>query len=252
MATDDRFKGIQSLERAFSILRCFEEQEELGLTEISQRVGLHKSTTSGLVQTLKNLKILEQNKKTERYSLGIELFRLATHVQYNLKQVCRPFLESLLQETSETVNLVIRDDDCLVYVLKMESPHSMRICTSIGQRLPLYCTGSGKAILAHLNEGEQDALLSRKPLEAFTKYTVTDPARLKEQLSAIRRTGYACDEEELEYGLVCVGAAVRDAAGVPVAGISVSGPSMRMTADKKRQCAALLKSAAGAIEKRLF
>lgn len=228
-------KYIQSIERAAAVLRCFAEHDELGLTEISNMIGLHKSTTAGIVNTLKNEKFLEQNPRNAKFKLGIELFRLGANIKIDLKKICAPYLQRILDMTEETVNLVTYDGSDVIFIEKRESPHSMRICTSIGKRLPMYCTATGKAILANLPEDEAENLMRGMQITRFTAHTIPDRWTLKEQLEVIREEKCSFDREELEDGLVCIGAAILDRSGRPVGGVSVSGPSMRMTDAKMRE-----------------
>ena len=102
---------IQSIVRAVAILKCFSGGKERGLTEVSKMVGLHKSTTSGLVNTLKAVRFLEQNPRTSKYRLGLELFTLAVNARRNLAMVCDPHLDKLRDMTGETVNLAVLDSD---------------------------------------------------------------------------------------------------------------------------------------------
>ena len=230
---------IQSVERAIAILRCFEDKEALGVTEISEQLGLHKSTCFGLINTLKKEKLLQQE-DNGRLRLGIGLFHLGNNFKVDLKEMYAPVLNDLLASTKETVNLVVRDDDSIVYIEKKESPHSMRICTSIGKRLPLYCTATGKAILAFLQAQEIQEILAGTKFAAYTEHTVVSGAALAEQLSMIRKEGCAYDLEELEYGLVCVAVPILDKKDKPMGGISVSGPSIRMTEEKRKEIKVLL------------
>jgi IclR family KDG regulon transcriptional repressor len=219
---------IQSLERAVSILRCFDEHPLLRITDISKMLSLHKSTVYGLVNTMVKTKLLEQDKESGKYRLGLELLRLGTNVKSNLQSKVTPYLHKLAERFNETVNFVVRDDDCVMYVEKIESPHSMRICTKIGQRMPMYCTAVGKAILAYCDEQDVQQVLSRAEYVKFTENTLTDKDVIINQLKDIRRVGYALDREELEYGLICVAVPILDFRSKPIGGISVSGPATRM------------------------
>lgn len=209
-------KYIQSIERAAAVLRCFAEHDELGLTEISNMIGLHKSTTAGIVNTLKNEKFLEQNPRNSKFKLGIELFRLGANIKIDLKKICAPYLQRVLDMTEETVNLVTYDGGDVIYIEKRESPHSMRICTSIGKRLPMYCTATGKAILAYLPEAEAENIMRSTHMTRFTAHTIPDRWTLKEQLEIIRKEKCSVDLEELETGLVCIGVAILDRNRHPV------------------------------------
>ena len=229
VGTTGSVKYIQSIERAAAILHCFENDRELSLTDISKMAGLHKSTASGIINTLKKEKFLRQNEETGKLRLGLELFRLGANVQLDYRNLCMPYLDDLLQSTGETINLVEREGHQIVYIEKKESMHSMRICTKIGQQLPLYCTGAGKAILAFLQDEDVRVILSETRFVPYTKNTIPNETELMAQILEIRKCGYAKDMEELEYGLVCIGAPIFNRKGVPVAAISVSGPVTRMT-----------------------
>ena len=231
---------IQSITRAISILRCFSDKRELGLTEISKLVGLHKSTTAGIVNTLKDEAFLVQNQENGKLSLGIELFCLAVNAKQGIGELSMPFLDNLLQETGETVNLAIRDGVNIVFVEKKESPHSMRICTSVGQRLPLYCTAIGKAILAFLEDSEVDSVINELVFTKYTDNTITNGDMLRATLGTIRSTGVAHDFEELENGLICVAVPIFNKRHQPVAAVSVSGPSVRMDEPIRKRIAGLL------------
>lgn len=227
---------IQSVQRAVDILRCFENRELLGITEIAEKSGLNKSTAFGIVATLTAEGLLEQDVSTGRYRLGLELFRLGNLVNTSTRRLIMPELEKLSQTLEETVNYV-RPDGCdVVYLIKKESPHSMRICTKIGQRLPMYCTAVGKAILAYMPEAQKTELLENYQFKPFTENTVPNAEALIRQLQDIRKNGYAVEREEFEAGLVCVAVPVLDDNGYPIAAISCSGPKDRMTDEKIHQC----------------
>lgn len=223
---------IQSVDRAIEILKCFEPDDALGITELSRQTGLHKSTVFGLVNTLAANHLLEKKPGSEKYRLGIELFRLGANVRSGIREIGAPHIRQLVEITGETVNLVVPDGSDVVYIEKKESPHSMRICTSIGQRMPMYCTAVGKAILAHMRDEERDPIIRGMEFTPLTENTIRTREELLKQLKHVKNQGYALDEEELEYGLVCVAVAIVNKHSDPVAAISVSGPKQRMTETK--------------------
>lgn len=247
----DEKKLIQSVERAYRILKCFEEHEMLRIVDISNMLSLHKSTTFGLVDTLVQLNLLEQDEETGMYKLGMELFRLGMRVNFNLKKIVSPYIDRLVIETKETSNFVVRKGTNIVYVLKKESPHSMRICTKLGLELPMYCTAVGKAILAHLEDEVIDEIIDKTEFKKFTNNTITDVGELKRELEQIRALGYAVDNEELEYGLTCVAAPIIDCRGTTLGGISVSGPTVRMDYKKIKYVSELLMKYAEEIKAKL-
>ncbi len=224
--------SVQSIERAVAILRCFEKGSKLTLTEICAAVGLHKSTTYGIVTTLKNSGLLDKNEETGKYQLGVGLYRLVANVELDLRDVCVPHIRSLCETTGETVNMVVPDGTHVIYIEKRESAHSVRISTSIGKRLPMYCTAVGKAILSCMSPEEASLLLDRTSLVPQTRFTLTGKDDILRQLVEVRERGYALDSEELEYGLVCVAVPIVNAHGVPIAALSCSGPIQRMSEER--------------------
>lgn len=235
-----RIAPIQSVERAIWILKCFEGHQTLSLSEISRMLSLHKSTTFGLISTLEAYRLLEQDKESGKYRLGIELFRLGSKVNIDLRGIVAPYLDKLVSICGETVNFVIPDGDSVVYLEKKESPHSIRIATALGQREPLYRTATGKAILAKLPQDVVRDILQRTDFERMTSNTLLSADEVQRELLEIRRKGYAVDNEELEYGLVCLGVAIVDSNGKPVGAISVSGPAFRMTPHNRESFAQCL------------
>jgi DNA-binding IclR family transcriptional regulator len=242
---------IQSVERAIAILRCFEDREELGVTEISTLVGLNKSTAFGLINTLRNEKLLQADERSGKLRLGLGLLRLSENVKHDLRNICSSYINQLLFTTKETVNLAIRDGDNAIFIEKKESPQIMRISTTVSQPIPLYCTAAGKAILAGLEDIEIDDYLKRVQLTPFTEKTVRSTTALWEQLRRIRTEGCAFDEEELAYGIICVAVPLIGSNKKIAGGISVTGPSVRMTGAKQTEVKELLLKAAGEINSKI-
>lgn len=221
--------NIQSVSRAVQILKCFRTQHQMTLTEIGKAAGLHKSTAYGIVTTLKNEGFLIKDENTGSYRLGMGLYQLASCFEIDLRKVSMPYINELCHLTGETINLVVPDDNEVVYIEKCESNHSIRISTSIGTRLPMYCTAVGKAILAAYDNDEfVSNLLDRAERTQYTANTVSDKEAIMEELKLIRQRGYSIDNEELETGLICIAAPILNTIGVPVAAISCSGPIQRM------------------------
>ena len=242
---------IQSVGRAIEILKCFEDKQELGVSEISRMLDLHKSTAFGLITTLEEYKLLEKNEENNKYRLGIELFTLGSKVQSDLKSIAAPYLAELVKTYEETAHLVTRDGYNVLYLDKIESTHSMRICSRVGERLPIYCTGVGKAILANLPEDELNDILNNAKIEKKTLNTISEMGELVKHLETVRNQGFAEDLEEIEAGLKCVAAPIFDYTGKAVAAISVAGPAVRMTDEVRKQIAATLVGYTREISKKL-
>jgi len=229
--------SIQSVSRAIEILKLFENNEELGVTEISKGAGLHKSTAFGLISTLEMHNMLEKNDITDKYRLGVEVFRLGTKVNSGLRHMSYPYLEKIVELYAETVNLVVLEYPNVVYMEKVESSHSMRISTAIGETRPLYCTAVGKILLAHMSDDQVSQYLASVQLKRYTVNTIVDPIVLLERLASAKAAGYAFESEELETGLSCVAAPIFNHIGKAFAAISVSGPSSRMDEMQRSQIA---------------
>ena len=245
-------KKIQSVERTVAILNCFKEEPKLGLTEISKMVSLPVTTVFGIVDTLTDCGLLSRDTTTSKYQLGIEIYRLSLHSNMNLRNIVAPYLQKLVTEFGETANLVEHDNSHIIYVDKLESSRAMRICTTIGQRLPFYCSGVGRSILAFLPEEKIDSALQLYDYTPYTEYTVRNSEELRTQLRKIRQDGYCIDAEEFDVGIVCVGVPIFSPAGVPIGGISVSGPKTRMTPSIEYHIAEVLKDYAAQISKELY
>lgn len=220
---------IQSILRAVNIIKCFEDTEELGVTEISNKIGLHKATTFNIINTLEHCQYLEKNESSDKYRLGIELFRIGTKVNSNLRKLALPYLEMLVSQFKETVNLVIGDKNCVIYLEKIESPHSMRISTMVGGRLPINATAVGKAILSGFPDNELSEFVNGLSFVKFTDNTISDKETLLEYIKKVKTRGYSEDFEELEIGLTCVAAPIFNHTGKAFAAISISGPTSRMS-----------------------
>ncbi len=218
--------GVQSLVRGFELLEAIGEMGgEAGLSELAVRTGLAPGTAHRIVRTLVDLGYLRQL-PSRRYSLGARLVRLGDTASRLLGRWATPVLDDLVAAVGETANLALLDGDRAVYVAQVPSPHSVRMFTEIGRRVPLHCTGVGKALLSQLPGTVVDALIARTGLPAVTPATITDPARLRLELARARERGWVRDEGEQETGVRCVAVPVPGPTG-PVA-VSVSGPEGRI------------------------
>ena len=249
METAEKKSKIQAVSRAIDILRCFDGRKELGITEISKAVGLHKSTAAGLVSTLCAERMLEQNEVNGKYRLGLELFRLGKNVNTDLHELCHPYLLDLSEAVGETVNMAMLDGDAVVYIDKIDSPRSMRIVSRIGQRIPFYCTANGKALIARQPKDVIDALLADFKPQIYTEKTIKTADEMRRVLSKSLEDGYACDDEEYETGLICYSVPIVKHEGQPDLAISVSGPAGRMQGEFRERVLENLKATAEKISR---
>lgn len=243
---------IQSVERAADILELFMiSKPELSVKEISDHLGLSKSTVHGLIKTLEHRGYLQQNPEDLKYKLGLKLFELGSFIgsQLDIVKIAQPIIKETVDKLKETVHLVIRQQDELIYVEKVEGPHTLRISSHVGKTAPIHCTGVGKAILAYQDEKEVDRILLSGKLESFTEFTVTDVNEIKKQLDFTREHGYSMDDEEIELGLKCIAAPIFDHNGNAIASISCASPKMRLTEDRLPVVIEGIKNAANEISR---
>lgn len=222
---------VQSIQRAAAILRSFTEAEpELGVSELSRRLGLHKSTVSRMVATLQAEGLVDQNLESGKYRLGIGLVSLAGVAlgRLNARGVAQPHLADLVAASQETVNVTVLDGRECVNIERAASPQPIQYIGWIGRRSPLHCTASGKVILAHMMVEERTAVLPA-PLKKYTAKTVTNFEELNRQLEHICQNRYAIVHEEFEEGFSSVAAPIYNHLGKLIATISISGPSYRLS-----------------------
>lgn len=223
-----------SVEKAIDILFSFDaEHPQLRLTDISARVGLHKSTTHRLLSLLRKKGLIVADPESQLYSLGPSVVELAWTVlrQQDLRTVCRPYLEQLRRGTNETVSVYTRMGDKRVCIEECESGQDIKYSHAVGLTAPLHVGAPGKALLAFLPPEDLEPLLQALPLPAITPKTLTDPERLRADLAVTRQRGYAVSREERSLGASAVAAPIRDWRGKVVAAVGVLGPSQRLTSD---------------------
>lgn len=222
---------IQSVFRALKIAEYVAEHGNLaGLTEISQGIGINKSTAHGLIATMEKCGYMCQDAKTGRYSLGIKVFELgqAYIANLDLREIALPYLKELSLNYQETTHLAILSGEEVVYIDKVDGLRSVGIRSQVGGRNPAYCTGVGKALLSGLAKQQIGKMYDGKVLRRYTGNTVRDVAELIDQIQQVREQGYAFDSEEFEQDLQCIAAPVKDNSGTIIAAISLSGPASRL------------------------
>ncbi len=246
---------VQSVDRAFDILEAFNyQEEELGVTELSQKLGLHKNNVFRLLATLECRGYIEQDKRTGNYRLGIKTFEVANIFLHHLglRRQARPILEELVSRCDETAYLAILDGTEVVYVLMHETSHTVRIVPRLGHRLPAYCTASGKIQLAYESRDHLAQIFEGRSLKAHTGNTIDNFEKLTTHLKDVAQLGYAVDNEELEEGVRCVAAPVKDYSGRVMAGVGLSGPVSRFSMERiEKELVPLVKEAATKISQRL-
>ena len=243
---------IKSIKKGFDILKLFKTHHSLSLIEISTKLDLPKTTVFNILSSLEQMAVVQRNQEN-KYFLGIECLQLGSLVasDWLVREAAEPFMRKLWEHTRETINLTVLNNDELLYVDSLESPRPLLLKSLIGVRAPLHCTGVGKAIMAFLPESKINEIIKTKGLKKFTSNTITDPEKLKEELKLTRMQGYAVDNMEIEEGVKCVAAPIRNHNGLVFASISISGPGQRISDEEIPKLAELVKRASNDISESL-
>jgi DNA-binding IclR family transcriptional regulator len=246
--TAGRDGGLQSVDRAITVLEILARRGEAGVSEVASEIDVHKSTAFRLLGALEGRGLVEQVAERGKYRLGFGLIPLAGAVtdRLDVTRLGRAVCRQLATELGETVNVAVLQEHYAVNVDQAMGPATVASHNWMGRLTPLHCTSSGKVLIAHLDPSRRAALLAVSGMPALTASTATTPERLDAELARVRESGYAVTVEEYEIGLNAVAAAVRDRAGDVVAAVSVSGPSYRL--DERRISALIAPLLAGAAE----
>jgi DNA-binding IclR family transcriptional regulator len=226
--------GVQSVDRAISVLEILARRGSAGVSEVAEEIGVHKSTAFRLLGALEDRGLVEQATDRGKYQLGFGILRLASAIPRRLDLVRqgRTVLDELAVTFGETVNLAVIQSHYAVNLDQARGSAAVSAQNWTGQLTPLHATSSGKVLLAHQPPESRKRLLDAAKLTRFTGQTLTSRKALDAQLELALTDGYATTYEEFEDGLNAVAAAVRDHTGEVVAAVSVSGPAYRL--DKRR------------------
>lgn len=234
-------------EKLFVTLETFTAHRdgELTLDQVTRKTGLPKSTSFRLVSSLEKCGYLVQNKETGKYLLGERFFDLAnsTLPYPRLITIARPYMNSLMLTFAESVNLGVYDDGMVAHIFAIESPQPHRVSATVGARAHLHCTGMGKALAAYIDRDTLREIFLKYGLPPRTAHTLTNEEALFDELDHIRQTGISHDNQEDVEGVECFAAAIMGADGQPVASMSVSGPSVRMSKQTQAISAAVRETA---------
>jgi IclR family KDG regulon transcriptional repressor len=224
-------KIIKSIDHALQVLELFSaENQEWGVAEISEALNLYKSTVFDILKTFENRGLMKKDERTQKYQLEIKLMEILGAIlnKMNLKQVALPFMEKISKKYDESVHLTIAVEDKLFPIMMIESTKSLRSFIALGEGIPLFCTASGKTILAYWPAAKLEDYLAKQDLKKYTETTITDVNVLRQELINILKNGYAVNNSEHEEGIRCVSGPILNFSGKILGTISVTGPAARM------------------------
>lgn len=244
---------VKSLEKALEVLNCFVEKQPLGVTEISEKLGLYKSNVHNILITFAAMDYLGQDEETGKFSLGPAIYGLTRAVgdSYNIAKIILPYMQKISQEVHELVYLAVPCKDEVVYLEAVYPERNFFASPSVqGEHCKMYCTGVGKAMLSRMPEEDMEECIKGE-LEKYTDYTITDKEKLREEIRISRERGYAFDNMEISYGIKCVAVPIVNKNGTVMAALSISTPSLRMDDENTMKFVNVLKKNAEQIGKRL-
>jgi IclR family acetate operon transcriptional repressor len=242
---------VRALDRGLAVLETIGEQPG-NQSDVARRVGLSVSTTYRLLETLRARGFVTRNDEDGVYEVGVRAFSIGavSGLSRSLTLAADPVMRKLVATFNESVNLAVLDEDAAVYIHQVTASRVVQLFTRIGARVPLYCTGVGKVLIAWQSPARIDGLL-RGDLHRYTPNTRTDLSDIALELARVRQDGSAVDDEEREAGVRCVAAPIRDRAGEVVGAVSVSAPAGRLADDLRPKLTQAVVASSRMISQRL-
>jgi DNA-binding IclR family transcriptional regulator len=242
-------KSVPSVRRALGIFEMLASSKKgLTLSQIARTAGVARSSAFYILNTLEECGYVHRKSSRGRYTFTSKLFDLANRsmIGLGLREHAAPFLRRLAQHTGLTAHLAVISQDELVLIDRVAPAASQQLPTWIGKRLPIHCTGTGKALMAYM----PDEQLRHHFQQGFVRYnenTIVSTAKLREELARIRANGYAYDDEEETIGLRCIGAAILGEGGFAVAAVSVAGTTAQINDETREMLSREVMGTAGSI-----
>nr|WP_156586361.1 IclR family transcriptional regulator [Halorubrum sp. CBA1125] len=240
---------VRSIDRTLRIVQALQELSRGTVTEISNHVGLPKSTVYNHLQTLYENEYVSRS--GEEYHLGLRFLEHGGYIrnQMDIFHVAKPEVEELAAETGELVNMLVEEHGRGVYLYRERGEQAVNLDSYIGKRQYLHSTAFGKAMLAYMAPERVDEILDKHGMISRTEHTISDREELSQELETIRDQGYAIDDEESLEGLRCVAAPILTQDDDVLGAVSISGPISRISGDRfTKEIPELLRSTTNVIE----
>ncbi len=224
-----------SISRSLQIVEYLASSRDwISLREMARDLHISAPSAFRALSSLKKAGYVKQHPQDSKYQLTLKIAWVSAQVLENvqLHQIAHPFLQHLTSLTNETTHLAVLDGTEFVYIDKVDNSQAVRMRSRVGQRGLLHCTAAGKSLMAFLPEPERELILKRLKFQRLTEHTITGPAAFRDQIAAIRRSGYSVDDEENEVGIRCIGSPIHDHTGSLAGALSISGWTITMTRER--------------------
>lgn len=240
---------VQALDRGLGLLINLSKVDQSTLTELALRTGMAPSTAHRMLVTMQRRGIVDFDNATQNWMVGVEALRVGSSFarRTNIVQAGRTIMRELMESTGETANMAIVDDGYVVFVSQIETHEAIRAFFRPGTRGHMHASGIGKALLAEMPRKAVEEVLQKMGLPSFTQKTLSSPDALFADLAATRTRGWAIDNEERNLGMRCLAAPIFNHYSEAVAGISVSGPTVRLHDEKLSEFGPMVKRAASQV-----
>lgn len=245
---------VQTIDRALDIIELLATAKEgLGVTEIGQNIGLHKSTVYRLLTALSARGYIEKDSKNSTYKIGLKFIEISGLFlkKLELKTEALPFMRKLAETIGQPVHLAIMEGTDVIYIEKVELVNSIRMYSQIGRRAPVHCSAIGKILLTGLHPNRLMEVLESIKFEKYTPNTILSKEDLKQEVQRVSIQGWAVDNEEHEPNIRCIAAPIFDYTGKIIAAVSVSGESRIIKIESDLEIARHVIESAGSISKRM-
>ncbi len=246
----ENISNVSAVERTILILETLSSHPEINLEDFAKECDLPKATLYRFLQTLITLGYVRRD-ENDRYSLTLRMFSIgsASLEHTDLLSVSRPVAQKLSDFTGETVHIGMLEKTRAVYVLKIESAHTIRMFSRVGKHIPLHCTAIGKILISEMDKNLRHELYNQihgkaGKFDKYTEHTLITDSELDKELDNVKLFGYGRDKEEHEEGITCIGAPIRDVSGKIIAAMSVSFPCFRFPQEKAEEIISAIKNAA--------
>lgn len=247
--TDTKLSTVQALDRGLSLLRELAQIGSITLTDLAIRTDMPPSSTHRILFTLQKHGFVEFDETTQEWQVGIEAFRIGNTylARTNLVEASRKILRGLMEDTGETANLGIADKGDVVFIDQIETHNPIRAFFRPGTRSHMHASGIGKSLLADMPHRDVEKTLKLKGQPEFTSKTLTSTKDLFTNLEETRKRGWSIDDEERYSGMRCVASNIYNTFGEAIAGISVSGPTVRFPDEVIAKLGPMVKRAAAEV-----